>query len=636
MRRIWLQFLLAMSMLIMSLSLYLSSPPLLQTFELRLVDQMLVFRGEQPVDPDIVIVDIDERSLHQLGQWPWSRDLVAELLDQLTLSGIGMIGLDVVFAEPDRSSPRRILAALGMEVGNAPDFDEQLIQTIVNTPTVSGYVFAMEPDGLPPGLSPEPPPMIVEYRKPPDSLLMKPYRTILSIQQHQEPTLFSGYINTLPDIDGTIRHLPLVMEYEQMIYPALALEMARLALGKARIMISYDGPLVEGISLDDYHLSTDMHGRLRINFRGAARHYPYLSAVDLLEGRVPDSALEGKMALIGTSAAGLLDLRSTPLDSVYPGVEVHATVLDNLLNGDFLVTPAWATGADIVLLVVLAALMWGFLILPGSAAGSLLSLILLIGVALFHYYLIVFQGLVLNLLLPLAMIAALFLLGSVLNFVLEQRQKEKIIRRFERKVSHDVVEQLLRSDALILEGTEQEVTVFFSDIRGFTALSEKIGSAKALILLLNRYMTPMTGIITAHKGTVDKFIGDAIMAYWNAPLPDQKHADQALQAAIEQIMALEELNQAFQSEGLPCLQIGIGLNTGLAVVGEMGSADRSDYTCIGDEVNLASRTEGLCKLFGANIVLTDSTRQALLQPDLYRLRCLGQSSQGTGATGCRL
>ncbi|WP_151703349.1 CHASE2 domain-containing protein [Nitrincola alkalilacustris] len=624
MQRGWLHLWIALTLYVITLGLYTTLSGFVDPYEVRLKDQMLSIRGEMPADADIIIIDIDERSLSEHGQWPWSRDLVAELLLKLHQAGIGMIGLDIIFPEPDRSSPHRVLKALGLPADDAPDHDQILLDAIMNTPTVSGYVFAMEPDGIVSDEALDTLALIVEYDKPVDSLLPKPHRSILGVPQKINPSLFSGYINTLPDKDGVIRHMPLLMEFNGMLYPSLALEMTRLALGVSRVNVLYEDIQVAMVQLEGYQIPTDMYGRVRINFRGEARRYNYISASEVLNQSVSSEDLAGKIAFIGTSAAGLYDLRSTPLDSVFPGVEVHATVLDNLLNQDFLMTPYWAPGADVAKITAVAVLVWLFLTLPGSSFGSLLALVLLIFLLILDYYLMVSKGLVLHSLLPVLLLISLFLIGTVLNYVLEARQKAKIIRRFERKVSHDVVTQLLKSEELILEGSEQEVTVFFSDIRGFTALSEMIGSAKALILLLNRYMTPMTGIITAHKGTVDKFIGDAIMAYWNAPLPDQFHADQALQAAIEQIMALEQLNEMFQQEGLPPLKIGIGLNTGVAVVGEMGSTDRSDYTCIGDEVNLASRTEGLCKLFGATIVLTESTLQALRQKERYRLRCLGR------------
>ncbi|UQB42670.1 adenylate/guanylate cyclase domain-containing protein [Thiomicrospira microaerophila] len=592
-------------------------------FELKLKDNMMILQGIRPVDSTFVIVDIDEKSLSEIGQWPWPRDQVAQLINQLADLDVGMIGLDVVFAEADNSSPQRIFDRLGLSTEiELPDFDIMLAEAVANTPTILGYVFIQNPDPLPPGLAPASRAIIVERNKPDISYLFKPYRAVLNIPAVQNAAFSSGYFNTLPDQDGLVRSIPLVMEYDGILYPSLSLEMMRIALGESRLTIDYEAHGVDAIYLGDIRIPTDPFGRMAVNFRGPAFQYHYISASDIMFQRVDKSDLMGKVVLIGTSAAGLLDLRATPFDSVYPGVEVHATAMDNILNEDFLAKPMWVLGVDLVSLVILGILVALLLLMLGSVMSFLLASILLALVWFGHYYAFT-QGLLLNTLMPLMLIFLLFTFGTLLNYFFESKQKALIKARFAQKVSPAVVEELINhADDLVLEGKQLEVTIFFSDIRGFTSLSEAMGSPQSLIELLNRYMTPMVDVITARQGTVDKFIGDAIMAYWNAPIQIKDHADQALKASIEQILALDTLNQQLKAEDLPQIEIGIGLNTGLAVVGEMGSVGRSDYTCIGDSVNLASRAEGLCKPYAAHIVLTEFTLAALSNCELYKIRFL--------------
>jgi len=621
--RTLLQIALLMSVLFGSLFVYIYQPVLWKPFELKLKDQMLLLRGEVSADNNIVIIDIDEPSLKQYGQWPWPRDRVALLLQNLADLGIGMVGLDVVFAEPDNSSPKRVMQNLGRSDDDLPDFDVQLAQTIANTPTILGYIFALVDDTIAADVMPPAKAIIVERNKPNQSYLLKAHRPILNLPVMQQAAYSSGYFNTVPDSDGVVRSVPLVMEYDGLLYPALSLEMMRIAFDESRISIEYEDQGVSAVQLGDLRIPTDQFGRIMVNYRGGAYQYDYISAADVINRTVDPARIEGKLALLGTSAAGLLDLRSTPFESVYPGVEVHATVLDNILNQDFIAKPMWVMGVDVLTLFVVIVSLGVALIYLASLWSFTVLAILLAGVWFGHFYLFTQQGLLLHTWMPIVSLVTLFLLGTVINYFYESKQKTLILNRFAKKVSRAVVEELINhSDNLVLEGKEQEITIFFSDIRGFTALSEAMSSPQALIKLLNRYMTPMVDIITAHQGTVDKFIGDAIMAYWNAPVAIEHHADEALKASIEQIFALTRLNQALQVEGIPPINIGIGLNTGLAVVGEMGSSGRSDYTCIGDSVNLASRAEGLCKTYTAHIVLTEFTLQQLAFGDQYLIRFL--------------
>ena len=610
---------------------YLKFSNQLLGFEYKVKDLMFQARGEIKGNDNIVIIDIDEKSLKELGQWPWSRDKVARLLQNLADYNVGIVGLDVVFAEPDNSSPKKVFQKMGMPYQNVEDYDEILAQTIANTPTLVGYVFALSNDAIFPEGHPKSSAIVIEQNKPENSYLIKPYRAILNIPQIQKNAYSNGYFNTVPDNDGIVRSIPLVMEYDGIIYPSLSLEMMRIVLEQDKITIQYDEKGVSQILIGELAIPTDFYGRMLVNYRGAQKSYQYISATDVYNKRIDALHVEGKIALLGTSAAGLLDLRSTPFDSVYPGVEVHANALDNILNKEFLSKPIWAVGADLISIALVAFLTFAILLFP-SAILSFMTLIalnsLLIGS---HYYFMFHEGIVLNTFLPLIVINALFIIGQALNYFLEIRQKEMIKGKFASKVSPAVMNDILSSDSDVLGGKEKEITIFFSDVRNFTNISEALGNPKHLIHLMNAYMDPMTEIIIKSGGTVDKFIGDAIMAYWNAPLDVPNHADKAVSAALDQLHRLKSLNTALnhniefanvvamsEKKGVPIIDIGIGINTGVAIVGEMGSSGRSDYTVIGDPINLGSRLESLCKYYNSKLNISNFTKAQLKGNYIFR------------------
>lgn len=625
------QLLLTLAILSFVMLLSFRASDFFMPFENKIKDLMFKARGEIKGDENIIIVDIDEKSLKTLGQWPWSRDKVAALLQNLADYGVGMVGLDVVFAEPDNSSPKKVLQKLGLPHEGVVDYDDVLSQTIAATPTIIGYVFAMQNDSIEPQKNPKSSGIIIEKNRPQKSYLLKPYRPILNIDSIQEAAYSGGYFNTVPDSDGNVRSVPLVMEYNGIIYPSLTLEMARIIQDKKKIELFYDENGLSHIALGEQNIPTDYFGRLSVNYRGAQKSYRYISAVDIYEKRVKQEEIEGKIAFLGTSAAGLLDLRSIPFDSVFPGVEVHANALENILGNDFISKPIWAAGVDTLTIAAGAVLTFLILLLP-SAIGSFTLLILLNGTLLFvHYFYMFGYGVLFNTILPFLTINSLFVIGQALNYFLEIKQKERIKGKFASKVSPAVMNDILSSEDNVLEGKEREITVFFSDVRNFTNISEAMGDPKRLIRFMNTYMDPMTEIVIKTGGTVDKFIGDAIMAYWNAPTNVEDHADQAVIASLEQLHALRELNKTLRADaefakvtamsdakGVPIVDIGIGLNSGIAIVGEMGSSGRSDYTVIGDPVNLGSRLESLCKYYNSKLNISNFTKELLRGKYIYR------------------
>jgi adenylate cyclase len=607
----------------LSITAYIYFPKKLETFDSILRDYMFSIRGPLPDSKNVVIVDLDDRALQSVGQWPWSRDVVANLIQNLTNAGVGVIGLDIVFAENDRSSPHALVEKLNLKLEKntiLPNYDEELAYTIANSPVILGYQFQFGDEEYATKKTPEVPVVFIERGR---NYEMEDYvlgaeGTLLNIPIIQDNAYSSGFFNNLPDISGTIRSVPLVIRYDLSLYPSLALESLRAALGIDKILVNYDDAGVNQIILGDFKIPTDRYGRLVVNYRGAEKSFKYISALDILNNTFDKKDIEGKIVLIGTTAAGLQDLRSTPFDSIFPGVEIHANVIDNILTGEYLFKPSWADGANLVHIVFIAF----FLIFAlGYMKVNQVAFILAGSVALgsyLLYYLMFDMGIILNLFFPLAVTVVSTISVLIINYFFETKQSALIKAKFANKVSAKVMEDLLQNENDALQAVSKEITVFFSDVRNFTNISEAMPSAQVLIDYLNQYMNPMTDIIIKKEGTIDKYIGDAIMAYWNAPVDIKNHQDKALQAAIEQIEYLDILNKKLTEENFPLIDIGIGLNCGTAVVGEMGSLIRSDYTVIGDPVNLGARLESLCKGYGSKILISQYIKDALTEEYIIR------------------
>lgn len=592
-------------------SAYLYLPDHFQSLDNRVRDFYFKYRGPEAVSDAIVIVDIDEKSIKELGQWPWERNKFAQILTNLTNNGAGIIGLDIVFAEADKTSPSKFAKDWGITSIHMPDYDSILSQTIASTPTILSYVFDFDTNESQ-NDAPQIPAIFIEKNKSTLEFFPHAKGVLTNLPIIQDAGYSSGYMNNIPDATGIIRSVPLMIKYNETIYPSLAFEMYRVASDAKKVIVSYSDAGIENIQLGKQSIPSDRLGRLYLNFRGPFKSYKYISAVDVFNNTIPKEDIEGKYILIGTSAYGLMDLRSTPMDSVIAGVEIHANLIDNLLNNDMLIKPSLSELADLsVIIVILLIVMFLY------SRLSLLNLFVVytasfISMLLFNYYLLFSEHLILNSIFPiLTMIVSLITILGI-NYLFEFRQKEMVKNSFSKKVSKQVMEDLLANpDAANFTSKEVEVTVYFSDIRSFTSISEELKSPKRITDFLNFYMNAMVEIIEEHKGTIDKFIGDAVMAYWNAPLKVQNHADKAVLTALKQIEQRDTLNQTINREFGFDVDYGIGINTGDVVVGEIGSHGRSDYTIIGDAVNLASRLEGLCKPYKVRLVISEFTKERL-------------------------
>lgn len=607
----------------LSVGAYIYFPKKLEIFDNMMRDYMFTIRGPIKDSGNVVIVDLDDRALQNIGQWPWSRDIVAQMLANLTNAGVGVVGLDIVFAEGDRSSPHTLVKKLNLDLKEGtelPNYDEQLAYVIANSPVILGYQFQFEDESFANEKAPQIPVVFIEKNRNFDleDYVLNAKGTLLNIPVIQDNAYSSGFFNNVPDPSGIIRSVPLIIRYGFDLYPSLALESLRSALGIQKIQVIYDDIGVTQVILGDTTIPTDRHGRLVVNYRGGEKSFKYISALDIINNTFKKEDIEGKVVLVGTTAAGLQDLRATPFDSIYPGVEVHANVIDNILTKEFLHKPAWADGANILHIVfIVFFLMFMLTYLKAKYVGIvILSSVSIGGYSL--YYMMFDVGLILNIFFPFAVTTLTVITTLILNYFLETKQSAMIKAKFANKVSPKVMEDLLHNENDALQSVSKEITVFFSDIRSFTNISEAMPSAQVLIDYLNEYMNPMTDIIIKKEGTIDKYIGDAIMAYWNAPADIKNHQDKALQAAIEQIEYLDILNKKLVQENFPIIEIGIGLNCGTAVVGEMGSLIRSDYTIIGDPVNLGSRLESLCKGYGAKIIISQHIMDALTEDYIIR------------------
>lgn len=596
-------------------ALYIFSPGILRSFDDRMRDAYFLYRGEMPNGGSVVIVDIDEASLRALGQWPWSRDKLSKIIENLTSAGVAVIGIDAVFAEEDRTSPSLIAKKLNLKE-NLQDYDLQFANTLANSPVILGYGFDLvDKDGD--KRAPKIPAILIEKNKKED-FAIKALGATLNIEPIQNAGYSSGFFNVIPDSSGMIRSVPLVISFDDVLYPSLALEIARVVSGEKKIFINYDELGIENISIGQTVIPTDVIGGITVNYRGGFKNFKYLSAKDIYDGEFNADEVEGKIVLIGTSAIGLYDLRTTPFDSAFAGVEVHANAIDNILSGDFIYKPSYADGVTVILVVFSS-----FLIVFSVTSMNFYGKILTFFAASFlyvwgSYYALFHEGIILNILFPLAAISLAFVTTLAFDYFYSIKSERAIRAKFASKVSKSVMDDILKNtNGNELSIKNKEVTIFFSDIRGFTSISEKLG-AKELIALLNRYMQPMSEIIIKNQGTIDKFIGDAVMAYWNAPLDIQNHADLAVKSALEQFEALKILNSQLAKENLPQISIGIGINTGEVIVGEMGCEIRSDYTVIGDAINLGSRLESLCKFYGSNLNISNFTKERLKEKYIFR------------------
>lgn len=582
------------------------------------------------VDNRVVIVDIDERSLRAEGQWPWPRNRLATLVDQLfDRYHIAVLGFDIVFAEPDRNDQvfkALLQGPLGQDAERRSELerlrreldpDYRFAAALRDRAVVLGYFFntRMSRDaGIQFGRLPNSVASIRDLGAN-DTALIEAVGYGANLPLLQDNARSGGFFNSpLVDQDGVFRRIPLLARYHDYLYPQIALAMVRALLDDPPVELvmaaGYGADAhnrrLEAVQLGGFNIPVDEVGAVLVPYRGPQGSFPYISAVEVLDGTADPSLLEGAIVLVGTTAAALLDLRATPVQNVYPGVEINANLITGILDHNFRTRPAYAAGLEITLLLIVGLLgvliswlspLWA-LLLTWAVGGMLLGV---------NAYLWQIQALVAPLATPLVLLMILYVLLTSYNFFIKSRKERWITRLFGQYVPHEIVEEMSqRGERYSLEGESRQMTVLFSDIAGFTTLSEKF-EPRQLTQLMQCYLTPLTRIIHEHRGTIDKYIGDAIMAFWGAPLTDAEHARHAVAAALAMARGLRALDSDFHARGWPSLWIRIGINSGMMSVGNMGSEFRMSYTVLGDAVNLASRLEGVAKQYGTTIVISEYT-----------------------------
>ncbi len=593
-------------------------PETLQRFELDLYDMRLRYSLLNTVDDRIVIIDIDEKSLAELGRWPWSRFVLAELVEKLLGEyQVAVIGFDVFFSEADDRISLARLNQLMTESGLSPraatsliDPDIMLAKALKQQPVVLGSTFYPDQPDIATGQLGTPLKLDVRELDTLPIVEAKGYVGNLPILADAAQSGF--FDNPLLDMDGVFRRIPLIQRYQGQYYPALSVALwhSLLMTDEIHPVIKQDlgetQSLLEALDLGGVQVPVDSRGALLVPYRGPMGSFPYFSATDILHQRVAADRLAGRIALVGTSAAALLDQRTTPVGKSYPGVEVHANLLSAFLDERFLYAPDFVKGISLTQILLLGILL--SLALPALSVltGAIFTLLLTALCVGANVYLFVHSGWVIPLAIPLMTTFWIFVLLQTAGFVQEAKTRRKLSRLFGQYVPPEVVEQLEDYDtATQLRGQSLEMTVLFSDIRGFTTLSEKLTPTE-LSRLMNIYLSEMTTAIHDYQGTIDKYIGDAIMAFWGAPVPNSLHAQHAVESALTMLRQIAAVNARLEAESLPPVSAGIGINTGIMAVGNMGSDFRTAYTVMGDAVNLGSRVEGLTKFYGVSLIVTES------------------------------
>lgn len=589
--------------------------PLIGQFENMAYDLRLRLGMPGGVDERVVIVDVDERSLAAEGRWPWSRVRIAELVDALFEHyGVSVVGFDMVFAEPERLDGVDVAARAAEEAGRSDVTaflrgvqggpDRRFAASLSGRDTILGFYFN-PPGGAEVVSGTLPPPLLpAEIAEMLDIPALEAAGYGANLPVLQSAARAGGFFdNPLNDADGVFRRIPLVQSFEGSLYTSLAVAVSEVALGEP-VQFSDAN---DALAIGSHRIPVDQDMAALIPYRGAQGSFPYISATDVLTRRADADLIEGAIVLVGTTAPGLFDLRNTPVQKIYPGVEIHANVIAGILDGRFLSRPAYTVALELAQLLIIGLALSFTLPALGPNRGTLVTAIVLVATLGLNAYLWTAQSNVLPVSSAVLLILLHYVYVTSYGFIVEARNKKAIMVQFGRYVPEEIVDEMSRDPGhYSLEGERRELTVMFSDIRNFTQLSETL-EPQAVTRLMNAYLSRMTEVIHDHHGTIDKYIGDAIMAFWGAPISDAKHAHGAVASALAMRELLPEINESFRSEGWPAIRIGIGLNTGVVAVGNMGSDFRMAYTVMGDAVNLASRVESLTKIYRAPILVTEYT-----------------------------
>ncbi|MEP7154139.1 MAG: adenylate/guanylate cyclase domain-containing protein [Betaproteobacteria bacterium] len=625
-----------------------SSVTLLQRMELQSYDIRLRATTPDKIDPRVVIIDIDEKSLAAEGRWPWSRDKLSQLLVQMfDTYKIKVVGWDVIFAEPDPSSGLGKLDELSKtafkdsaefqdtlkQIRPALDFDSRFSETIKKYPVVLAFAGNNQRAGLEQvkiGQLPPPAFTVASIKHQLPMLTIDGYSA--NLRSLQESASATGHILPLIDFDGVLRKIPVFVRFEDSYFESLAIATYRTYLNNEPLQLVLredDGEKfrqIRQLKIRDTIIPVDDAGAALIPYRGTSPMFRYISATDVLRGKLAPGELDGKIAFIGTSAQGLFDLRNTPVGAVYPGVETHANMVSGFLDNSLKRYPRYELAMK-ALIVLILGIPLALALVKMNPIWSTVSVLVTAAVyTAFNFYWWS-ENYVIPLATPLLMLTLLYLLNMAYGFFVEARTKRQITGIFGTYVPKELVAEMAQNpDAYTTKGESRDMTVLFSDVRNFTSISEGL-SPTELTGMMNAYLSAMTETIQQDRGTIDKYIGDAIMAFWGAPLKDEMHAEHALHSALAMQKKIKDIAPDFIKRGWPKLEIGVGLNCGTMSVGDMGSSFRRAYTVMGDAVNLASRLEGLTKEYGVGILVSENivnTVPSVIYRELDRVRVKGK------------
>lgn len=561
------------------LTVKFSDPFLVESLRLKFYDYLMLGQAKQ--SEQIVVANIGEKAIEKYGQWPFPRQVHAQIIQDLYNNGAGIVGTTVMFPEADRFGGDEALAGT---LSQAP---------VVLSQTVSADCQRKSDSNRRTGVA------VIGDGEP--SAFLPSYPCVLApVPYLQQPAAGIGVTSTLPEPDGVVRRVPLLAQSKGEYYPAFALEMLRVAAGDPSYQAKINQTGVEALRIPSFEtIKTDEYGRVFVN-----PNYQFQS-VEIGQGPLPD--LSGKIVIVGVTAAGIANPVATPSGAQTPH-QLQASLLETLLNGDSVSIPNWSVLADLAAFVILTILVLGL----SRWKYGLVPIGLIIGGYIYlPTYLFTTHNMLFDISFNIFAVAIIYLHIYTVKFIREYLQKQQIKKQFGTYLSPDLVAQLQKQpDLLKLGGTEQELSIMFTDVRGFTTISEHYGKdVQGLTSIMNRYMTAMTKAILENKGTLDKYIGDAQMAFWNAPVDNPQHALDAVRTSFQMLKALKEFNDEITREGVPAFGMGLGINTDTVVVGNMGSDQRFDYTCLGDGVNLASRLEGQSKPYGVKIVIGPKTAE---------------------------
>lgn len=623
-----------LSILIITITLRLFEPSIIQRERLIIFDIYQILQPRVYKSVPVNIIDIDDESLKKIGQWPWSRDIISQLINNLQQANVSAIGFDVVFAEQDKSSlhhtlpvwqkilPETEFNSLKRSLDTVPTHDEAMAKTISNAKVVLGFSFIQQNNNTKPIEKAS----ISILGNSPEKTVLNYQGAVKNLDLFEKAATGNGSFNIKPEIDSIVRRLPLVYYFNGSYYPSLVLELLRVSQNQSSIIIktqpsSDNSAIIENIKVGNTVIPTDAEGNLLVYY---SQEIPQrtIPAWKVLENQLNAYDLKNHIVLIGTSAAGLKDQRPTPLNPFAPGIEIQTNGLEQVLLGDYLYRPDWLIGLEIIVMGLVGLLFIRFMPRLGSVSGLMLTLLFISTVIVTSWYAFKYYHWLVDPIYPASSISAIYFVILLLNYFKSETERKFVRDAFSHYISPALVEQLVQnSQALKLGGEMRDMSILFCDIRGFTSISEQLDAGQ-LTYFINQFLNEMTLIILNEKGTIDKYIGDCIMALWSAPLEDNHHAANACHAALKMLDALTLFNQREKAiaerdkRQYIEVHIGIGINSGICCVGNMGSDLRFDYSVLGDNVNLASRLEGQSKSYGVDIIISEYTLASIhtLQP----------------------